>query len=513
VDDTDGVLVETPDFSITPNVLERDYTRPDLSTLPFVIGRKVAKMEFTTELRGNGTENSGLIANAPLICRLFEACGYSLTGHTGSFVIGPYPSSPGLSPLVSWAVASLVPATQTFTASAEPTDGDAVTIEGEAYTWKTTLTGAAGQVLIGGSEANAMANLALAINLGNGGGINYTLATPPNAYVTATNTGTTVIVTAIEGGLAGNALTTTYAPEATSHGAWGAATLAGGTDGGTNTEVVFYLVTVATGGVSGTAEMLVTSDVDLGVSGSPVIVTSGTPIDVGSFGLEITPTWAGSLMVSQSWFLWMTPAGLTMQPISDNFQSLTLVLNKDGVVHTMPGALGTFDLTAEAGSYAKIKWTFTGTYIEPFDEYMPVPNYETELPSQVQDARLLINNFSAIVAKFTFNQGNDIQIRPDVNQPDGYFGVRIVSRKPEGGIDPEADLVTNYDFWGQMSNSQCMPFQMAIGTAVGNTVWFFGTNTQYSGLTYQDRAGISTYQAGMRFSRQYGNDEVFLHFA
>jgi hypothetical protein len=42
------------------------------------------------------------------------------------------------------------------------------------------------------------------------------------------------------------------------------------------------------------------------------------------------------------------------------------------------------------------------------------------------------------VEKFTLDQMNDIQIGPDGSSSNGYIGTRIVPRKPEGGINPEA---------------------------------------------------------------------------
>jgi hypothetical protein len=57
-----------------------------------------------------------------------------------------------------------------------------------------------------------------------------------------------------------------------------------------------------------------------------------------------------------------------------------------------------------------------------------------------------------------------------------------------------------------------MPFQMRIGNSAGNTVWAFAPNTQYSGMTYQDRSGIMTLDAGLRFSRSVGNDEITFFF-
>ena len=65
---------------------------------------------------------------------------------------------------------------------------------------------------------------------------------------------------------------------------------------------------------------------------------------------------------------------------------------------------------------------------------------------------------------------SDIQIRPDVNGSDGYSGTRIVGRSPEGGVDPEADLVANQDFWKKLADTERMPFQMRLRQVAGNTV-------------------------------------------
>jgi len=66
----------------------------------------------------------------------------------------------------------------------------------------------------------------------------------------------------------------------------------------------------------------------------------------------------------------------------------------------------------------------------------------------------------------------------------------LLSRKPEFGIDPEADLVANHDFWGRMAAAQEMPFQLHVGSVAGNTVWMLTPLTQYSKMTYKDRSGI-----------------------
>lgn len=384
--DADGVLVSEPLYTIDPNLLERDIATPDLSPEAIVIGRKLAQMTFNTELRSNG-KKTGLIADAPVITRLFRACGYALTGITAPETYGPW-------------------------------DIDA---HANQVSWVADDTGL------------------------------------------------------------------------------------------TNTDVISYILEVTTGGASGTAMITVTSDTT-GENEAAQVITTATELEIGTKGLKLTPTFTGNLELGQRWIVWVLPIGLRLDPVSDDFESDTLAMNKDGVLHTMPGSFGTFEVTATAGDYASIAWTFTGIWNNPVDAAMANPNYEKTLPSQVEWARLRIGGFNAIVNEFTYTQGNEINIRPDVSSGEGYIGTRITSRQPEGGIDPEADSVANHDFWGILGKAKRMPFQMRVGTQPGNTVWIFSPSTQYTGLTYQDRDGIMNYDAGLRFSRTHGNDEIRFFF-
>ena len=383
----DALYVEEPDYAVDVNLLERNFARDDISPLANIVGRRTASLKFTTELKGNGKQHSGVAGDAPLIARLFRASGYSLTAFndvdtTSVFPVGNHPNE------ITWTVDASTAAT---------------------------------------------------------------------------------------------------------------------------TDLVGYFLEVTTGGASGTAKITVSSDT-AGENNAEATVTSGTAFNVGSKGLEIVPSWTGNLVVGQKWAVWLQPLGLRLDPISDNFESLTMVLNMDGVQHKMLGSFGTFTITAEAGDYAKIEWEFQGTFEDPTDVPMPICNYEKSLPQQVELARLRIDGEYTIVNAFNYTQGNDIQIRPDVSSNEGYVGTRIVSRAPEGGIDPEAELVANHDFWGKLGRAERMSFQMRCGTEPGNTVWFMAPSVQYTGLTYQDRNGIRTYDAQLKFSRVLGNDEfsIFL---
>jgi hypothetical protein len=106
-------------------------------------------------------------------------------------------------------------------------DGDTVTIGSQTYTLQAVLVDTANNVDAGGTLAQTMENLRRAINGDGVTGTNYGTGTPVNVDVTAVDTATTVVVTAIISGSGGDAITTTKTGSITG---WAGATLAGGAE-------------------------------------------------------------------------------------------------------------------------------------------------------------------------------------------------------------------------------------------------------------------------------------------
>lgn len=107
-------------------------------------------------------------------------------------------------------------------------DGDTVTIGSKVYTLQATLTNVDGHVkIVSADPVSTLTNLFHAIN-GTGGvsGTDYAAATVANTDVVATNpSGTTVVLTELAFGVAGNSVATT---ETSTHLSFGATTLTGG---------------------------------------------------------------------------------------------------------------------------------------------------------------------------------------------------------------------------------------------------------------------------------------------
>lgn len=128
--------------------------------------------------------------------------------------------------------AAAVAATQTITGTGVFSDGEKIVIgtlnNSRTYIMRTALSvpAIANEILIGANLAASLTNIKAAINGSAGSGTTYSTGTVAHIEVTATTlTGTTLVIAANSGGIAGNTInTTTTAANAT----WGAATLAGG---------------------------------------------------------------------------------------------------------------------------------------------------------------------------------------------------------------------------------------------------------------------------------------------
>lgn len=115
----------------------------------------------------------------------------------------------------------------TLTAAGNPANNETVTLGSRVYTFKTTLTGAANEVLIGAAATNTLDNLKAAVNAGAGAGTLYGTGTVVHADILAgTKTATTIFFYARLAGTAGNSLATTET--AATALSFGAATLLGG---------------------------------------------------------------------------------------------------------------------------------------------------------------------------------------------------------------------------------------------------------------------------------------------
>lgn len=132
--------------------------------------------------------------------------------------------------------------TTTLTSTGTADNNETMTIGNRTYTFKTTLTGAADEILIGAAATNTLDNIKSAINGTGTPGTDYGTGTKRHADVTAgTKTATTLVIAATDSNASGGLATT----ETMTNFSFTGAALSAGTLGS------YTPATSATSGVAG----------------------------------------------------------------------------------------------------------------------------------------------------------------------------------------------------------------------------------------------------------------------
>ncbi len=611
------------EFSVDPNILERDVLTGDLSPVEHIIGRKLASISFTVEMKSNGLFDGNVVTSEPKLATLMRGCGYAISGRpdrattfttdfgtnndltmptsmgadhgmqtgdgsiqvyanggtlpTGLAVLTDYfvirktattfalattrvnalagteitlsavdasgavqvdihtmsvintdPTNNATGVLTSFNRAEGVAAIGDFLFGANPLDTETVVIGTKTYTFQTSLTDVDGNVLIGAAATDSIDNLIAAITLGDSVG-DTLYAASMTAHPEATGVqgaGDSFDVTSLATGIIGNLLATTSTVTGVTVGA---ATMLGGVDPTDNafTEPVIYTIEVTTGGVLGVAALTISSnnaDQDDTTANVPFVASTRAPFELaGATGSNLSVIFdfsgadgvdATTLVVGDKWRILVHPDGVVMNPVSENFDCLTLKFYEDGLLYTTLGSQGTFTVDATAGNFASLEFTFTGQFVAVADATTPAdPVFETTLPQQVELGLLTWgSNVTLTVEQWTFDQANNVVPRPDVNSSDGFRSVRITDRTPAGGFNPEAELVLTEDFWGDFSAALAKLFTARVGTTVGNQVFLYSPRVQTSEIAFGDRDGVRSFDHSMLFKRLNGNDESSWYF-
>jgi len=479
----DAVLVGAPDFTVDPQVLKRDYYRADLSPLAFTVGRKLAGMKFELELRGNGFQHSGNLEDAPVLGRLLRACGMSEVAINLAATPGAVRQiGEQRNPVESWAIT-----------------GQNTTNMALDYQVTVVASGASGVAALRVVELNGYEPTLLR---------NETvLVAPDSVNGTATVDATDPLKPVINLGGAWAVGDEVYWNIGGITGSW----RVNQTD--LQSIATGIATTIGSGTISGTAGP---DSVTIGFSGSmgaTVVTSGGTSLVLGTSGVMITPTFTGDLTLGSVWRISVFPPGISYEPVSVGQETCTIYMYMDGSLHKMTASQGTFSLSANAGDFGKLSFTFTGQYSPAVRRSLPKSiTYDTPAPPTFQKAMLRAAGNDITIQALSFDIANTITPRDDVNSPDGYNGVRITTREPTGGIDPEITLPGDFDPWDALANATSMQFSCRFGQTPGNTVWLKGPNVQYSKVTYKDRNGLRTYDGGLGFAHELSDDEVRLHF-
>lgn len=199
---------------------------------------------------------------------------------------------------------------------------------------------------------------------------------------------------------------------------------------------------------------------------------------------------------------------VTYAPVSSSFDSVTIYVNVDGVLHKLTGARGTFSLSMPNKDIPVLKFTFTGLWNAVTDTAAPTPTYTAWKDPLVVNALnttpFTLHGYPPVMSELSFDMAGTLVHRSLVG---GSEQVLITDRAPAGSLTIEATTVAQKDWWAIARNATLGALSITHGTVAGSKVQFQGPQVQLSDLKYSDMDGIQMMGMSTTFVPNAGNDE------
>lgn len=191
---------------------------------------------------------------------------------------------------------------------------------------------------------------------------------------------------------------------------------------------------------------------------------------------------------------------VTYAPISSGFESVTIYVNVDGVLHKIFGARGTVSIELSAKQIPVYRFEFTGLYQAVVDGAAPTPTYTgfiTPLPVNASNSSgFSLHGYAGLLQSLSMTVGNDVIYRNLVSQE----SVIITDRKTTGSVTIEAPTMAQKDYFTAVNAVTLGSLALTHGTTAGNKVDVIGSSSvQITSPTYQDSDGIVMLQMGLNF--------------
>jgi len=208
------------------------------------------------------------------------------------------------------------------------------------------------------------------------------------------------------------------------------------------------------------------------------------------------------------------------EPASSGFESCTLYVYLDGVLHKVVGCRGTYNIRMAVGEPAVVEWTFRGKYVEPEDhsdsDLTGLALDTTKSPPQVLSSTFTVGGTTYTISELILGLGNELVRVGDITDATGISEIAIVRRRPAGSFNPlvpTADPTTDPASKPMRDwlTNQTLALQVIIGSS-GNQIQIDAPKCQYDSVAYIDREGLRAYDIPFTMLGSSGDDEITITF-
>jgi hypothetical protein len=203
------------------------------------------------------------------------------------------------------------------------------------------------------------------------------------------------------------------------------------------------------------------------------------------------------------------------RPESDpaNQETCTIYVYFDGVRHILRGCRANVEYTVEAGGFGRFVFTGMGLYTKPTDVALPAtPNIYQTQPPVLESACVDLGSpslFNPIIQAFSVNLNNTVSPRIDPCSSYAIKGFVIGDRDTQGSYNPEATLLSDFDWWDDYVQKTERLLEVQVGTTTGQIVETSIPKSVIREMPYGERETFRTFEISYTAAESAtGDDEV-----
>lgn len=222
----------------------------------------------------------------------------------------------------------------------------------------------------------------------------------------------------------------------------------------------------------------------------------------GTTGLE-----AGLAILLQASGCLKTSETYNLHSTFSSQKAISIDVWKDGLKFGLAGAMGSVEISGEAGKRVMCKFDFNGIWQAPVDEALPAFAPSTTLPMKFQSGTFSIGGTAKKVSKFSLNFNNQVVPEYDINAAGGVATYIVSDYDPQIQADAELETVAANNFFGQwLAGTELAIVVMANDGTTKATITMPAVS--YKELSIIDRDGIAAVDITGQCSHSSGNDAV-----
>lgn len=199
------------------------------------------------------------------------------------------------------------------------------------------------------------------------------------------------------------------------------------------------------------------------------------------------------------------------QPRSADFESCTIYVNQDGVLHKLLGCRGTVQFNVSGGEYPTASFSFLALAVAPADVAPVVPVYTAVVPVEVNNTNtdFSFGGYTAVLHKLQVDLGVTTKFRELPNQT---ATIMTTGRDCKGSLVMDAMMNADHNYWTSWSTAAALAMTMTHGATAGNIVEIAAPKVQMDNVDYGDVDDILTFNTPISLTRNAGDDEMTITF-